>query len=147
LKIRKGRAVPAESLHITLLFLGSVDAATQSGLEAAASILTPGPFALELDTIGQWRRSGIVWLGPSTLPENLLRLGAELRRIAHEHGIEIDRKPFKPHLTFYRRGVLPGRPEPRKTLVWSPANFSLIGSITHAAGPRYSLIRSWDLER
>ncbi|MGD8964393.1 MAG: RNA 2',3'-cyclic phosphodiesterase, partial [Gammaproteobacteria bacterium] len=69
-----GRPVPDENLHITLAFLGSVDAEVFACISEAARGLATESFELVIDRAGWWRRTGILWLAPSRAPASLNRL-------------------------------------------------------------------------
>ena len=56
--------VPAENIHMTLRFLGDVDASQQGALEARLAEFVFEPVTLTLDCAGYWSRAGILWLGP-----------------------------------------------------------------------------------
>jgi 2'-5' RNA ligase len=66
-----GRTVLAKNIHMTLQFLGDVDAFQQQALEAALAELVFEPVTLTLDRMGYWSRPGILWLGPRKTPRAL----------------------------------------------------------------------------
>ena len=63
-----GRPVPAANLHLTLLFLGAVEAAARSSLEAACASIAMRPVSLELDHLGCWPRARVAWTAPTRTP-------------------------------------------------------------------------------
>lgn len=145
--VKRARPVPAENLHLTLLFLGSVDQPTRDRLEGAADALSLASFELELNRLGWWPRSRVVWIAPSTLPEALLRLASELRRIAIELAIPVERRAFKPHLTLYRRAAAPRSLPEGQAVAWPARDFCLVRSVTETQGAHYEVLRQWALAR
>ncbi len=139
-----GRAVPDENLHITLAFLGSVDAEIFVGIREAAAGLGADAFDLVIDRAGWWRRTGILWLGPSRSPAALNRLVKDLWTALEPSGFWPDFRDFHPHLTIARRcrrAVLPEiEPVP-----WPISALTLLESHTGQRGARYSVIESWPL--
>ena len=71
LRAAGGRAVSAKNIHMTLQFLGDVDASQQGVLEARLAEFVFEPVALTLDQVGYWSRPGILWLGPRKTPRAL----------------------------------------------------------------------------
>jgi 2'-5' RNA ligase len=140
-----GRPVTAENLHITLLFLGSVDREQQERMtEAAAGVLAP-PFQLQLDRLDHWRRSGIRWLGLTMPPPPLLSLHQQLRAAAEAVGIAVEARQYRPHVTLARNApaIAAQAIEP---IHWDVADFCLVESVTGAGGSRYTVRRRWPLQ-
>lgn len=141
-----GRLVPAQRIHLTLAFLGSVSQATARCLMDGASRLHAEPFALALDRLGCWRRVGILWAAPSVVPEPLLRLVASLADLISGCGLEPESRPFQAHITLARK-VRPGGDSRALTppLPWPVGELHLIQSETLPEGPRYTPIGRWRL--
>ena len=139
-----GRAVPAGNLHITLAFLGSVDESGFDCVRAAAARLTAVRFDLNIDRPGWWKRTGILWLGPSKAPAALNRLVKALWAELEPCGFWPDFRDFHPHLTIARRcrkAELPGvEPVP-----WPVDDVVLLESHTGQRGASYTVIERWPL--
>ncbi len=141
------RLVPAQRLHLTLVFLGNVTAEALPGVKAAArSVSAPG-FELALDTAGFWRRAGVAWLAPSAPPPALKDLAAQLRKALQGAGFELETRSFRPHVTIARK--LNKRPvlAPGAPVNWRCGGFCLVHSVTHASGPQYRQIAQFPLGR
>ncbi|MGH8468732.1 MAG: RNA 2',3'-cyclic phosphodiesterase [Gammaproteobacteria bacterium] len=145
LHVRRAKPVPAENLHITLLFLGSVTAQTRICAEKIAEGIAGHPFELSLDQIGFWPQSGILWLGARELPEILAALARDLRHGIADCGIDLDARPFKPHVTLMRKALVVRREWPLATVAWRVDHFALVESKTNPNGARYQVLRSWRL--
>ena len=63
MRAASGRTVPAKNIHMTLRFLGDVDASQQRALEARLAEFVFEPVTLTLDRVGYWPRSGILLAG------------------------------------------------------------------------------------
>ena len=95
-----GRPVITNNLHITLAFLGMVTDEQAAKVMAAAGQLTPPPaFSLNLDTLGYWKRSKVIWVAPDKPPQALLTLAQQLKALALHCGLEQESRPYKPHVT------------------------------------------------
>lgn len=143
---RRARRMPAENLHITLAFLGEVDAATRACAEAAAARVAAEPFELSIDRLGYWPRKGLLWAGPSTTPPALERLAADLGEVlAADCGFEREQRAFKAHLTLARK--VPKMP-PRMAIEpvdWAVERFVLVASETGPEGATYTVVGEWPL--
>ena len=64
----RGRAISGEHVHLTLAFLGDVPATRVEELRAIGDALPHRGAALDFDTLGAWRASGVAWVAPSSLP-------------------------------------------------------------------------------
>lgn len=139
-----GRRVPVANLHVTLVFLGSVDAEKRQQLEAMAETVRGTPFRLDLDCCGFWPRSRVAWVGASRVPAALAQLQATIALGVQRCGIEVDSRPYSVHLTLVRdaRGPLPTNPE---SIVWEIGEFALVESQMLPEGARYTVLRTWPL--
>jgi 2'-5' RNA ligase len=140
-----GRAVPTDNVHITLNFLGNVDADTRDCLEQAASEITIPPFQLLLDRYGYWRRPRVMWLGCSDMPEPLLHLVDALNRAVEGCGLQPERRPYHAHMTLLRKAKqAPNEPAPE--LDWPVSEFVLVESVSIPGGVEYRVLRRWPLK-
>ncbi len=142
----RGRRMPAENLHLTLAFLGYVDAERQECLEREASAIQSPAFTLTLDQAGFWPRKGILWVG-GTIPVELLALVRALQQALMRCGLEPETRPFQIHLTLVRnvRRLRLERNRAIAPLMWPVRKFALVASQTLPEGARYEVLRTWDL--
>lgn len=97
-----------ESLHLTLKFLGEVEAAIHvDALYQAAETAAAGvaPFTLTVEGAGTFPPHGaarVLWLGVRDDDGQLARLHFRLDRECGHAGFPLESKPFKPHLTLAR---------------------------------------------
>jgi len=142
-----GQPVSPDNVHITLSFLGSVDAAQRVYAERAAAAVRARPFTLTLDRLGYFPKPRVVWLGGEPVPAALADLATELNHKLGDCGIRLDTRPFALHMTLLRKvsgqPVL-AAPEP---ITWRVQLFSLVKSETRSEGPIYTVIRTWPLHK
>ncbi|MGH8532644.1 MAG: RNA 2',3'-cyclic phosphodiesterase [Gammaproteobacteria bacterium] len=145
LDMHRAKPVPAENLHITLLFLGSVTAQTRICAETIAEGIAGQPFELRLDQIGFWAQSGILWLGACEVPESLAALVRDLHLGIAGCGIDLDARPFKPHVTLMRKALVVRREWPLVAVAWRVDDFALVESKTNRDGAHYQVLTTWRL--
>lgn len=99
--------VKKENLHITLKFLGEIEAAIVGELKKAAEAALDGiyPFELKLDALGAFpdlRRPRVIWMGSTEAPEAILKLHAAIEGRLSNLGFEPEEENYKPHITLGR---------------------------------------------
>jgi 2'-5' RNA ligase len=145
-----GRAEPAHRIHLTLLFLGPLPAGHESALQAAgdAACAATGPFEIEVDHLGRFERSDVVWVGPSAPPDPGLRtLHSALRRACA--GVPTARPPgrFQPHVTLLRGAArdAPVATDPIGAWRWTARRFVLLRNDPSPRGRVYTRLGEWSL--
>jgi len=101
------RWVRADGLHLTLRFLGPTPEDRRELLEVAADVLTAGeaPFEVALGGGGAFpslARPRSLWIGVAQGADRLANLADGLTAAAGECGLDLDTRPFAPHLTIAR---------------------------------------------
>ena len=142
---RAGKRVPERNLHLTLLFLGQVEDPVCEGLIQDAGGISAPVFTLELTHSGWWPRARVAWLAPDEVPRALPPLVASLREPAVNRGLEVDQRPYSPHLTVARKV---GRRPPAvdfPPIRWEIKEFCLMESTAGRAGSEYRILRRWPL--
>lgn len=99
--------VEEENLHLTLHFLGEIEQGeilrVRAAMQKAGQEMSP--FALSLAGTGLFpgpARPRVVWAGLSKGIELLTQLRRYLGEYLEEIGINLDQKPFSPHITLGR---------------------------------------------
>jgi len=95
------------SIHLTLKFLGGVDAAKIAPITAAMEEATQGiaPFSLKVEGLGTFpnlRRVQVVWVGVVGEVDKLARLQQRLESNLAGLGFAPENRRFTPHLTLAR---------------------------------------------
>ena len=138
-----GRAPHPQDLHLTLAFLGSVDAGRIGAIERAAAEVAPPAATLVLDSPGYWKHNRIVWAGALRPPLGLESLVVDLRGALARSGIAFDAKRFVSHVTLLRDARDPQPLPELEPISWEIRGFVLAGSSQLPGGGRYEILRSW----
>jgi 2'-5' RNA ligase len=99
---------PASNLHLTLAFLGELDAGQVEAASAAVEATAAGagsPWELGWGEPGAFpgaRRPRVLWLGPGAGSERLVAAQEVLAGELQGRGLPVDPKPYRPHLTLAR---------------------------------------------
>lgn len=140
----QGRKIHPEDLHITLVFLGDLDAHRRTCAEEAAGRVRAVPFTLTLNRIGCFPRARVLWCGASERPQPLLNLLHSLNDGLLDCGFRLERRPFEPHVTLARKA----RPSPARELglpvIWPVSDIALVIAKPGEL-PRYRVERRWSL--
>ncbi|AUY32599.1 RNA 2',3'-cyclic phosphodiesterase [Pseudomonas sp. PONIH3] len=104
LGLRGGKPVPSENFHVTLLFLGDVDAAQVPAVCAVVDALRlpEAKLRLVLDQLQVWPRASALVLAPAQAPLALRQLVYDLQQALLPLGIEPSVREYRPHLTLSR---------------------------------------------
>lgn len=130
-----------ENLHITIAFLGQVEAVRFDDIVAAARSVQVQPMSLLLDRPGHWKHNKIAWLGANDVPQELGAMVAALRAALVKARVAFDPKPFVPHVTVVRNALPPREDWPTAPPVkWPVRGFSLISSERDESGPYYRVV-------
>ena len=140
-----GRPVPASNYHLTLAFLGKVEAAELDPLRAAAAAVRSPGFDLSMDTSGHWPRAGVAWLGTRQPTPAAAALATNLWTALGPLGYTPGARPFEPHLTVMRRCRRCTPPPPPGPVEWPVREFVLVCSETRPEGAHYAIIGRWAL--
>jgi 2'-5' RNA ligase len=143
-RLRGGRLLPRENLHVTLAFLGrqapeGVDAAV-TALRGAAAASKPFPLAPAF-----WRETrsvGMVVLADETGEAG--RLADDLHRRLEEAGVyRRETRPWLPHVTLLRFKERPRlQPPLPETGTFVPSDAAAFLSHLHPSGARYEVLES-----
>ena len=105
MKIPGFRWVPAENLHLTLVFLGWVEAGDIEPIRASleAAVAPAAPFVARLGATGRFPERGkarVLWVGFTTGVDALEGLSDRARAAVADR--VTDARPFRPHVTVAR---------------------------------------------
>lgn len=131
-------------LHLTLAFLGELTPAELACAEAAAGRVSASAFPVSVDTLGVFRRSRVLWCGPSQASTGLLDLVERLQSQLTLCGFEPEGRPYRAHLTLARGVSQPPPPVPFFGATWVARDFALACGRPRQS-PRYEIRRRWGL--
>jgi RNA 2',3'-cyclic 3'-phosphodiesterase len=140
----RGRATPEANLHLTLVFLGHVDAAQVPALLSPVA-QTVKQFDLILDRWGHWPHNGIGWLAPSKIPGPLAGLVDSLETWLNKMGYVMEQRAYRPHVTLIRKARAAALPDLPAIITWPVRGFVLLQSRQDSAGSTYNILGRWPL--
>ena len=166
-KLKTGRDTPVkwvatDAMHLTLQFLGDVDAGLTGKINAALEIAARGtsPFRLELTGLGVFpgtARVRVVWVGLGGQVDELLNLQKCIETALVHLGFTPESRPFTAHLTLgrVRDNATPSERQALGQLIEKTAfkdapgfdvkNVRLVQSQLRPQGPVYTLLASVEL--
>ena len=98
------RPVRPVQLHLTLHFLGDIENAACAGLPEALARVTHDAFSIAIQGTGVFPlrgRPSVLWAGVAESAA-LAELHAAIGAALVSHGLEIERRPYVPHVTLAR---------------------------------------------
>jgi 2'-5' RNA ligase len=107
--------VPAENLHLTLRFLGSVSPDLLEDLRGSLRELRERSFSIGLDGVGTFgprSASRVVWVGLAEGTEPAAELAQRVEAVCRAAGLEPETRPFRGHVTLARARASRGSPLP-----------------------------------
>jgi 2'-5' RNA ligase len=140
----EGKAVPASKLHMTLAFLGSIDAAAQLAAIDVGSAVRGAAFEATLDRLGSFRNARVAWAGMSRLPRALSALQASIDARLRQQGFPLEERPFAPHVTLARKTARTLRASALVPITWQVDAFTLVRS--EPGTGRYAIEHRWELK-
>lgn len=141
-----GKMVPPGEFHITLRYMGEVQAPLIPSIEelGAKAARTIAPTVVELDAVEWWKEAKVLVRVARNLPRPMFELDQALQVGLKSIGVAVDPKPLKIHLTLVRN--IPPFPHgigPAVPLAWDAGSLALIEASPDPAGPRYRLRKEW----
>ena len=148
-----GRPTRAETIHLTLAFLGEVAVAELPALCALARGISGRSFAIRLGHFGYWPKNQLLWAGCAAVPDELVDLQSRLQAALGGKGYRT-RPPgqgFTPHVSLVRKmrcapneGRISELAMP-ENLLWPCQHFVLVSSVLTPEGPNYRILEAFPL--
>jgi 2'-5' RNA ligase len=133
------RRMRRDNLHLTLAFIGELDAATAQRVATLISQNTWQRVAWTIDRIGVFDKARVLWAGSGDDP-HLASIASKVRSSLDELTVRYDRKPFVPHVTLLRnvpRAALGTAQVIDPPIEWLAHRPVLLHSIHDESGTRY----------
>ena len=140
-----GRLVPRENLHVTLAFLGAVEAERLPQLSAIAAQVRGAGFDLDLDRIGYWPHNRILHAGASAIPPALSALAESLAAALAPAGFRTEARAYHPHVTLLRDAPAAPAGVRIDAMRWRVDAFVLAESARAQGRLRYRPLQRWTL--
>jgi 2'-5' RNA ligase len=138
----EGRATPADKIHLTLAFLGDVDAGKAV---AAARSVQARAHALPIEIAKYWKHNQIVWAGPRELSPELKALVEALHFQLFRAEFILERRPFAAHVTLLRKAAAPRSLPELPAVAWPVRDFVLARSTVSSKGSTYDILARFPL--
>jgi 2'-5' RNA ligase len=145
----EGRKTKTDNIHLTLAFVGEVDASQMAALyKTADEIKDSGmrAFDLPIERICMWKRKNIVYAEISEIPQPLIDLVEALQSRLSLAGFSLEERPYKPHITLMRNASCKTLPELAEPMVWRAREWVLVKSDRTSDSSVYTPIGRWSLE-
>ncbi len=139
-QVTRGRVTRAETIHLTLAFLGEVAEERLAAAVRAARRVRGEPHALPIEEARLWTHNRIVWVGPRETPPALQSVADLLRVELAGEGFSLERRPFAAHITLIRKARSEGRLPPLPPVDWPVREFSLVRSTLFPQGSSYEIV-------
>lgn len=139
------RALSADRLHLTLLFIGEIERARLPSLMHAASQVSARPFWLVIERLAFWQHNKIAYatVQHTTLP--LINLVAALENALQAAGFSFATAEFHPHITLLRNVKHELEAQNIQPVHWLVDSFVLLESVVNGEEARYQVIGQWPL--
>ena len=139
------RRIPVQNYHMTVAFLGDTDDTALETLAELQENFSHPSFDLQLDEVGFFADSGLLWLGSRTVPEQLDLLQKKCTQSANRIGCRGSTKNYRPHITLARKADSPAAALIDPDFGFTADRLELWSSVRASDGARYSTLASWPL--
>jgi 2'-5' RNA ligase len=136
--------VKSDRYHLTLAFLGNIEARQIEAAERAAGAVCAPAFVLRLDSIGHFAGPNVVWIGPGTICRELAQLKTELDRELLRFGLPVAAGAFAPHISCLR-GVRAAPDAAAIQIDWPVTEFVLVKTVVKDGVSQYKIAGRWPL--
>jgi 2'-5' RNA ligase len=134
--------VPAENLHVTLIYLGMTSPEQEKILIEEAAKIHFREFSTTFDKLSYWDKPDVLCLTASAMPDQLLALVSHLSTLAEKLAFALDERPYQAHATLSRKAKqafeLGFNP-----INWQADSFCLFESYSSEAGVKYRILETW----
>ncbi len=138
----EGRSTPADKIHLTLAFLGTVS--PEKAIVAARRV-QGRRHELALEKAQYWKHNRIVWAGPREAPSELKTLVQALHLELYRAEYILERRPFAAHVTLLRSAQAPAELRPLPKVEWPVRELTLVRSANSAKGSVYEVLERFAL--
>jgi 2'-5' RNA ligase len=148
------RWVPAQNLHLTVRFIGSVDRRLVEGIADRLDESHLASFGLALGGLGTFKRGRLVrvaWLGLTSGMAAAQSLAAQVDGECARAGLGVEKRAFQPHLTLARArarlgAAPPSLPDAPELMPWKADELVLYQSHLSPKGSVYEPLRRLRLD-
>jgi 2'-5' RNA ligase len=140
------RVMRAETLHMTLQFIGNIKRSQLPEVISAADEVSAVPaFRLVLNTVLFWKHNRIGYATLATIEPALETLAATLQHALANAGYIADNAKFSPHVTLLRNVEHALQMQDFPAIEWRVDSFVLVESEITEKGAHYKILKEWPL--
>lgn len=141
-----GRTMRADTLHLTLVFIGEMAADRLEVLTLAAQEVCAEGFEICFDEARYWGHNHILYAAPGVTPAPLQHLVVELEASLRRHRFDFEAREYQPHVTLGRNTHWSDEALPDMLPVrWSVSEFVLLESVPENAASAYRILARFPL--
>lgn len=138
------RIYSEKNLHQTLVFLGEFAEADLMELITACQSIHLPPISMQFEQLIFWPQPKVLCLTAQSIPDELKALMQDLNEIAELFNVNLDPRPYRPHITLARKA------SEAVALDFAPIRFTadefvLMQSQSTDNGPVYKPLYCWPL--
>jgi 2'-5' RNA ligase len=141
----QARVMTADSLHMTLLFLGEVERSRLPQLIQTANKISAPAFEVVLERLSFWLHNRIAYATLRTEAPSLTQLVTTLQQEILAAGFVFESHEFNPHVTLLRRVGHVLESQAITPISWWVDSFVLVESVRTEQGSRYHVLQKWPL--
>src|SRR3989338_3720759 len=141
----EARAMGADTLHMTLLFLGEIERACLPRLIQTADKVSAPAFGFILERLSFWQHNRISYAAPLEKIPALCQLVTALQQELIAAGFWFDNHEFNPHVTLLRRVGHVLESQAITPIMWWVDSFVLVESVMTDRGVHYQILQKWPL--
>ncbi|HSG92756.1 MAG TPA: RNA 2',3'-cyclic phosphodiesterase [Methylotenera sp.] len=138
------RVMRADTLHMTLQFIGNIKRSQLPKLITAADkVSAPPPFKLKLNKLSFWKHNRIGYATLTVSEPPLDKLAATMQYELANEGFIADSAKFSPHVTLLRNVEHILAAQNFMPVTWQVDSFVLVESVTIQQRTQYRILREW----
>lgn len=141
----EGRIMNADTLHMTLLFLGEIERARLPLLRQSAGKVSVPPFGFVLNRLSFWAHNRIAYATPLVEVPALYQLATALQQELRAADFLFENYAFNPHVTLIRQVGHVLESQAIAPITWQVNAFVLVESVMTDHSARYQILQKWPL--
>lgn len=141
----EARAMRADTLHMTLLFLGEMERARLPQLMQAAGKVSVPSFGFALERLSFWPHNRIGYAAPPVEVPALNQLVMVLQQELLAADFQFNHREFNPHVTLLRNVGHVLESQTITPMMWWVDAFVLVESVMTDRWVRYQILQRWPL--
>lgn len=136
--------VDVKNLHVTLVFIGGVDTATEEALLQIGAERPVSDMIIAFDQLSFWQKPEILCLTGHSLNNALPCLVEQLIKRVKQLPIMLDERPYQAHVTLARKAKQAVNVE-FEPILWQSNSFCLVESQSSPQGVHYEVLCTWPI--